>query len=570
MSCEEAGGCLFHECKYYAAERRIFREKHFHKRGGSMRKLVFALVISITLTSLALGDFERTTGLIDIPAARVLPGGTYRVALTGVFAIGRDLDSPADFNSAFGYGVRDWGEITLSMLTTVDYAFGFNCVFLEESGSVPSLGFGIHNITYRKYISELGNSGDFGYSDDVDYKTVARRPHEQFSIYFVATKDMGGFGEHTIGFGRGKYVGFGPHSHWFNTDMLFASTKQSELLGKAHEDAIGLFFGSSWRIIESLSVMLEFDGRDVNSGITYKFPMFDLNLAWTHMEQIGKTHRPRVSFGASVFSHRPQKVTKFSHISLRVYDNETKEALSFNVNLEKEKQSKTYEGKAGKITMRVLPGEYEMKVIIPGYKWKKIKFALKEGETRAFKLGVDRKPSEEELGKEKEFDSNFIKGVTCHNNGNYRDALAYLEQCLVLKPGEEEASIYYERAKEAFDHQCNELRIAAEVLEKKRDYKGALNKYQELLLLIPNDEDVKSKVNEMTRELTKKKKEVAPSKPSEQEIQNWYREGLGQFSSGNYKEAIALFEKVLRYDPGNSGAEKYLNKARTRLKAMGE
>ncbi|GAH29225.1 unnamed protein product, partial [marine sediment metagenome] len=51
--------------------------------------------------------------------------------------------------------------------------------------------------------------------------------------------------------------------------------------------------------------------------------------------------------------------------------------------------SRTFTGKAGRVKMKLAPGEYVMKVIIPGYKWKKIKLVLKPGETRAFRVGLE-------------------------------------------------------------------------------------------------------------------------------------------------------------------------------------
>ncbi len=543
-----------------------------------MKKLIIFVFLISLVVSFAYADFDRTSGLIDIPVAKVIKGGTWKVYSSGILTIGDYLDSPADFNTGFAYGIGDWGEVTISMLTTVDYTINFNSILLRESGGAPSIAFGMHNITYRKYVSELGQSEHFGYSDDVDYIKVARRPHEQFSLFFVSTKNFGGsYGEYTVGIGRGKYVGFGPHSHWFNSDMLFASTDQQELLGKAHEDAVGLFFGGRWQIVEPLSYMFEFDGRDVNTGISYKFPIAEVELAWTHFEQIGKSHRTRLSFGASFSSMAMPKAPEYSLVSIRVYDKDTGKALDFSVNLERNNKKSSVSGKKGKVRLKLLPGEYMMKVVIPGYKWKQIKLTLKGKETKEFKLGLERKPTKEELEKEKEFDSNFVSGVTAFNKGEYKNAMTHLERCLFLKPGHEESTSYYEKARAAFTKQFGDIEMAAKVMENKGDYKGALSKYKELLAIDENNTDIAAKVDQLTKRLQAKKappKEVGKKKPptpgvTEADINKWYKQGLGYFSSGNYKKAINMFEKILRYRSGHSGAKKYLGKARTRQKALG-
>jgi hypothetical protein len=535
-----------------------------------LKKSIIICIFLLLIFSFLFGDFERTTGLIDIPSARVIKGGVWKAYLSGNFVIGKDRDSPADANVGFAYGIRDWGEVTISMLTTVDYTINFNSVLLKESGGVPAIGFGIHNITYRKYVSELGNSEDFGYSDDVDYIKVCRRPHEQFSIFFVATKDMGGFGEHTIGFGRGKYVGYGPNSHLFNSDMLFASTDQKELMGQAHEDAVGLFFGSEWKIIEPFFFILEFDGRDVNTGLCYKQSMFEINLAWTHFEQIGKSHRPRISFGASVTSMALPKGPEYGRVVLSVYDEQTKKPLDFNVNVERGKKGKTFSGREGKFTMKLKPGVYTMKVIIPGYKWKKVKMLIKTGETRSYKLGLEKKMTEEEKQKEREFDNNFVTGVTLYNKGNNKGAMDAFERCLELKPDHEETKEYYEKAKMAFNVQFNVIKNKAEALENQGKLKDALEKYKELLDIDPMNKEIQDKVNALTKRL-KRPKPKKPTTPTvtDTDINNWYKSGLSHFSNGNYRKAINMFNKVLRYRPGHSGAKKYLQRARTRLKALG-
>ncbi|MCK4575666.1 tetratricopeptide repeat protein, partial [candidate division WOR-3 bacterium] len=190
------------------------------------------------------------------------------------------------------------------------------------------------------------------------------------------------------------------------------------------------------------------------------------------------------------------------------------------------------------------------------------------------KIGLSKKISKEDIEREKEFDSNYVKGVTAYNSKNYKAAITFLEKCMKLKPENEDAGMYLEKAKVDFFVQCEGLKSAAVKLEEKKDYKGALIKYQELLYLDPDNKEISVKVDEMTEKiLLEKKKKVkkkAPPGVSDREIDKWYKAGLSHFGNGNYKNAIAMFEKVLRYRPKHSGARKYLGKARTRLKATGQ
>ncbi|HHE04574.1 MAG TPA: tetratricopeptide repeat protein, partial [candidate division WOR-3 bacterium] len=44
-----------------------------------------------------------------------------------------------------------------------------------------------------------------------------------------------------------------------------------------------------------------------------------------------------------------------------------------------------------------------------------------------------------------------------------------------------------------------------------------------------------------------------------------YKKGVKLYLQGKYKEAYNLFKKILKYDPNNVRAKKYLKKAQTRI-----
>jgi len=74
-----------------------------------MKKLIIFVFLISLVVSFAYADFDRTSGLIDIPVAKVIKGGTWKVYSSGILTIGDYLDSPADFNTGFAYGIGDWG-----------------------------------------------------------------------------------------------------------------------------------------------------------------------------------------------------------------------------------------------------------------------------------------------------------------------------------------------------------------------------------------------------------------------------------------------------------------------------
>jgi len=54
-------------------------------------------------------------------------------------------------------------------------------------------------------------------------------------------------------------------------------------------------------------------------------------------------------------------------------------------------------------------------------------------------------------------------------------------------------------------------------------------------------------------------------KPSKATLNNWYKQAVRYYMSGKYRQAYNLLTKILKYDPNNKKAKRYLKKVKAKL-----
>ena len=125
---------------------------------------------------------------------------------------------------------------------------------------------GIDNITYAKHISSLGTGDTVGFLEEIGYTTASGgRPPEMLSAYVGLQQTFGEMFNIVIGIGRGRFVGYGERSRYFNTDLFVLG---DDYITEEHSSwALGLFLGTSLRFPFGLEFMVEMDGRDASIGM---------------------------------------------------------------------------------------------------------------------------------------------------------------------------------------------------------------------------------------------------------------------------------------------------------------
>jgi len=269
------------------------------------------LVVSITILGLLKAEFENTFSQIDIPTA-LLPSqpGYAEFSIFTHFSLRKELNYHVDFDPSKPFDFDMYGTIalgnifaTLKVYTLKDYALDLAYRIMPEIGGAPAVAIGVYDLTYKKYISSTGsNPPEGGYNDDNSYywedwiEGDYRRNLENLSIFLVLSKHLSYRFIATVGIGRGRFVGYGSRSKYFNFDMLTGSKTK-------HDITFGIFWGAQYIISKNFRLLMDFDGRDFNVGFRYISPLFSINFALTKLEHIlGGSNKfsPRVGFGVTV------------------------------------------------------------------------------------------------------------------------------------------------------------------------------------------------------------------------------------------------------------------------------
>ncbi len=239
--------------------------------------------------------FALPNRILEIPTPWFAPVEPYWEG--GLSTSTADLSlHPLDLNLHFYYKSREY-EIAFSMFGWTDYAIDFGYIIKREDKYLLQIG--VDNITYRKYITTVGQHGFY----DEQY---AHRQPEVFSIYAVGRIQCDEAGKlfAYVGLGRGKFIGYGPLSKFMNLDILLHS--YNPLI-------IGLFLGVKYYFEDRFCGMIELTGRNVNIGLQYLGEYAEISCGWLkleHLRSIGKQSIyeylfPRVFFTFGIHKKLP-------------------------------------------------------------------------------------------------------------------------------------------------------------------------------------------------------------------------------------------------------------------------
>jgi len=79
---------------------------------------------------------------------------------------------------------------------------------------------------------------------------------------------------------------------------------------------------------------------------------------------------------------------------------------------------------------------------------------------------------------------------------------------------------------------------------------------------------IKSPATPQSKQIARKQPAVPAPKASPQEIQALYSQGTKLYTGGDYQQALDVWQKLLKLDPGNANAKKNLDRTRQKLEAQ--
>ncbi len=243
----------------------------------------------ISLTGPALGQFDRTALLIDAPTADVLPKGSLAItAVTSLPVVDSRMNPKWERGAGLRFSPIDQLELALTAYTYKDYVLGASYQILSAKKSPVALAVGIHDIGLHSYISPVGHDTnqtwpDWAYTD---------RQMERPSPFIVTSIPVLKMARIHAGIGRGRNVGYGNRSKYFNTDFFFE---------EKHQWAVGLFGGLEVNFTPNIGLALEAQGRDLNAGVKVNFGPIHAGLALTKIEGLVFRDNEANKFGRIAF-----------------------------------------------------------------------------------------------------------------------------------------------------------------------------------------------------------------------------------------------------------------------------
>jgi outer membrane protein OmpA-like peptidoglycan-associated protein len=356
--------------------------------------IIFHFLINI-LTSYSL-SLSRSS-YIDIPTANLNEG--FFINLNGNYPIKEEGEVKFDPNAGFEFSFKRFNAV-FKWYNEADFAMDLSYQIIKEIDNLPSISIGINDITYKKYISPVG-------SDSVTYddENYVPRPPEVASAYLVASKKLNENIELTAGFGRGRFIGYGPRSKNLNFDIF---------LDEKHENVVlGLFGGLKFTILDGLSLIVEGDGRDANIGMMYETDIFKGSFGLTKVEQFTANEdlplTPRIDFNLSIKFPTFEREAK-GILDLFVYDKESEESLLGRLIISNGEEKMLAIPSSGKLSYEIEPGSYMLIFNSPNYEEKRLKVSIAPNETKKIYVDMSRK-RKITIVKKKELSITELKGA---------------------------------------------------------------------------------------------------------------------------------------------------------------
>lgn len=535
------------------------------------------------------GQLCHTSQFIDIPTAPQydIPGMfgasiTFSVPFSTEDPVPDDLDKadPADFTATVRYGLNGRTELSLSLYTLTTYSLSVAHLLARETERSPAFFVGLDDITYDTHVSTIGRGDEVGFIEEKNYALVnGGRPAELLSAYVAAQKNLGEYFNVVIGLGRGRFVGYGPRSHVFNTDFFVLG---DDYTTKEHSPwAFGVFFGGSLCFPFGLEFIAEMDGRDGNVGIKYHHDLGTLTLAIGKAEHFWspEPYSPRFTAGVEVHNRSMLEKPDLGSIECVIRDGTTDEILT-GATISIQETNRRYRATNGTFLLELNPGTYTMTVSRTDYTEYVAKITVKSDvkSTLVFKLkktlaAQQRAAAQQE--QEAHIRNYMEQGKIYLAEDNLSEAQTAFEMVLSLAPGNEHAVKYLADLELRRTQLIAEYTQEARARTQRKDYTGAINSWQKVLDLDPENNEARTERAAVQAKLAApapKPKPKAPTqitkKPTGQDIEKLYNRGVSLFTQEKYDEALKVFKQLLALDPNHLQAQDYKDRTEARLKIL--
>lgn len=531
-------------------------------------------------------QLNKTSCYMDVPTMPVYNlKGMFGVGLCLSFPMYKEDPNPNDdlepdgtfFNMVFRYGLSR-GEVSLSMYSLSTFSVSGKYVLTPEQNNKPGFFVGMDNVSYYTHLSSFGGGGRN--TGSLEEKSYTARPWELFSFYGAMQKTFKPF-DFVIGLGRGRYVGYGWRSHYFNTDLFIVGDDYTS--GRQSFWALGLFAGGAIRLPGNVALLVDMNGRDAALGIrqTNKYVTFTLGL--NKVEYLGnfRPWSPRWTFGLEGNNRFILEGVKYGSIECVVQDITSKTLLPNSV-IDIKETNKRFRSIGGTFNLSLPVGAYTITVTKPDYVDYIAKITIKEGVKS--KLVFNLKKTEEALRREaaavereKNIKTYLQQGTIYYSEGNLDEALKAFNLVLSLDPDNADAKNYVANIDQRRVELIASYSAEAKARTVNKEYAKAIEFWQKVLKLDPNNAEAKTAIDALRKQLTTvkppattptTKPPTTPPKTTKEDIEALYNKGINLFTAEKYDDALKAFNQVLALDPNHQGAKNYKKRTEARIKAL--
>ena len=169
------------------------------------------------------------------------------------------------------------------------------------------------------------------------------------------------------------------------------------------------------------------------------------------------------------------------------------------------------------------------------------------------------------LGKKQSADW-FNDGMKYYQNGDLKKALVRFSSVVKVNPEHKEAQEMLKKVSSEIETKCAKLYNEALSYYNNGDYKNSISRFEAILGLVNDYKDTRSylsKARSIYNKLTEKERQASSEK-----VQEYLFNGIKFYRDEKYEEAIAEWEKVLKIDPNNDKALKYISRAKYKLQQL--
>jgi tetratricopeptide (TPR) repeat protein len=164
-------------------------------------------------------------------------------------------------------------------------------------------------------------------------------------------------------------------------------------------------------------------------------------------------------------------------------------------------------------------------------------------------------------GSQSEQQQLYRKGIEAQSQGKFKEAIVYLERALELDPASQTIKNMLYKVKSQLREEIKaKLDRGIELANQKR-INEAKELFNEVLRLDPDNPTASDYLKKFSTP-------GAVSVMSKEQIRKLYYEGVALYVEVKYKEAIAVWRKVLEADPEHQEAKNSINRAELELKEM--